>query len=107
MEPKLNRTEVKLLKLLEKKDCKPAEFSKLFKNIDFRIATQVSRSNHLFRLVCKPGESCKNNSYQITTQGREWLKAYRYEINTIRIPIIISNAIAFAALIISIIALVK
>jgi DNA-directed RNA polymerase subunit H (RpoH/RPB5) len=107
LEIQLNSYEVHLLKLLDKHECRVKDFPKSLISQNFLALTNNVRQNKMIEIDHHSDSKGNNTLYRITPIGHSWIKEYQLSRIKKNIPLIVSNLIAFAALIVAIIALTK
>lgn len=91
----LNTYEIKILKLLSKRDRKALEFSKIVKGVNFMTVTKTIRSSRFIEVVHSPGKIGANTCWRITADGRAWLNDYKHHIHRKVVLMIVSNTVSF------------
>lgn len=91
----LNTYEIKILKLLSKRDRKAPEFSRIVKDVNFMTVTKTIRSNRFIEAVHGPGKTGANTCWRITADGRAWLNDYKRRVHKKATSMIVSNTVSF------------
>ncbi len=93
----LNTYEIKILKLLSKRDRTALEISKIVKDVNFSTVAKTICSNRFIEVVHGPGKTGMNTCWRITADGRAWLNDYKRRVHKKATSTIVSNTISFLA----------
>lgn len=91
----LTTYEIRILKLLSKRERTAQEFSKIVKEVSFLAVTKNIRSNRFIEVVHGPGKTGVNTCWKITADGKAWLKDYQSRVHRKIAFMTISHTVSF------------